>query len=164
MRLHHFTKDPELKLEPRVYPQRPEAIGKPRGFWLSYEENNNGWFDFCIDQNFALDGLTYVYEVDVEDTLLPIRGLEDLKILKELYPRRLLSFETTFPLETPIDWWKVAKYYPGVSFIPYDFNFRYAYQGYAWYNTIDCESAVVWDTTAIRSMKKVGEAHELCID
>lgn len=133
---------------------------KPFGLWVSAGDGDDGWFDFCVDNDYHLDGLAYASEIILEP---------DTNVLRLTTAGELDDFSSHFAGPIPdymhrwwkqgeagysIDWPRVAGAYQGIIIAPYCWERRMTRSTH-WYYTWDCASGCIWDATAIA---KVGAA------
>lgn len=55
MKLYHYSQSFNLTLNNLKL--SPETPIKPKGIWLSYDENSWGWKDWCLAEDFRIDHL-----------------------------------------------------------------------------------------------------------
>jgi hypothetical protein len=63
MRLIHYSNAPVKLDELIARGQHEQGDMKPKGLWMSDEDAELGWRQWCIEENFRLDMLTHVHEV-----------------------------------------------------------------------------------------------------
>ena len=153
MKLFHYSAKPIVKL--RDIDQNDEsmwsAIGKPRGLWVS-DEDDYGWSQWCKDEDFKDLSKQYKYEVKLRErhNILIMSKDEELISFTEEYkkkeeaPVRLLC----------LDWAEVGKDYGGVIITPYLWNSRMN-TDVMWYYGWDCASGCIWDTSNISTFGKI---------
>lgn len=154
MRFFHFSKN---NFNKEFDPQKNHCVKKhaspfkPVGLWLSIENNNNGWRNFCLKENFRTECLTNCYEIKLKSTtnLKLIDSAEELKIFHNKYKE----------CQDKIDWEKVYKDYDGITFCPFkrSFSYRENMVEYFWYTTVDCDSSCVWNFEKIEEIVPVYE-------
>jgi len=162
MRLVHYASEPFGELE--EFGEPPEKdwrtyFYKPHGLWVSDEDAEGGWREWCIDNRFNLECLTHVHDV----VLAP-----DAKVLVISNPRRLDQFTADFRLPSYYDkkladdmrsfvasyglgWREVAKIYDGLIITPYLWERRLD-PTCMWYYGWDCAGGCLWHTRAIQSV------------
>lgn len=156
MRLVHHTAEPFEYTPARYYPQEP-AGGfhvKPRGLWLS-DEDDFGWSEWCRDQGFALETLTYASEFAVEkpERVLCLSTVSDLNAFTSEYGKTP-SYAQRSPFLSDlkmvgIDWQRVAMECGGILITPYQWRSR---MDLMWYYGWDVASACIWDLSVIREV------------
>ena len=156
-RLVHYS-DERFELDrSRTYTQRsPETYGKPNGFWVSVQGDND-WESWCRDENF------YVESLDVSQTVTLVPGASVLFIknaseLAEFHarfatnPHRDVSIPGLRDVSyLAIDWRKVAESFGGVVIAPYQAAARFKL---SWYYGWDCASGCIWDLSVIESLSE----------
>ena len=85
------------------------------------------------------------YSFTLESDHSNYNGIESFGILME----QLSTNESAVESSKLIDWAEVAKDYQGVLITPYLEERRTRY----WYNTWDCASGCIWDTTCMASIE-----------
>jgi len=138
----HWSSKRVESINPRSYIQ--EIDFKPNGFWFDVDKD---WERFCIGDDWNLDGLKYLYRVQLKDTgnILVLNGTLDLRKFTEeykasKYPGVPYSY---IPMDSSwIDWRKVAALYSGIIIAPYIWGCR---TDLRWYYTWDCASGCVWN-------------------
>lgn len=150
-RLMHFSAEPITALDrTRNYGSGYGSLTKPGGFWVSVEGNGDGWSDWCRDEQFSLDRLTYPHEVTLAASA---------RILRITTPGGIYAFTAKygtdrFPMGLEIDWARVAETYQGILITPYQWSCRLG-DGSAWYYGWDCASGCIWDLAAIDSIRVI---------
>ena len=114
---------------------------KPKGVWLSYE---NEWLDWCEREGFSTCNLSTcnIYRTKLKyDNLYVIKTLDDLITLNKKYPA-----------EYSIDWKKLSSDYEGIVFENYYSikkellpNFNFCQNNLTWFLGIDVNSACIWN-------------------
>lgn len=149
-RLLHYRSEP-LEFEPaRTYVHRESwAYGKPDGLWVSVEGQDD-WPAWCRGEEFRLDSLRHVYEVNLDPAA---------KIIRLTSPAELEDFHRIYAhpgKRWGIEWARVvADGWAGIVIAPYQWSCRY---GMDWYYGWDCAAGCIWDLTAIRTIAPVETA------
>ncbi len=127
-----------------------QGMLKPNGLWLSV---GDAWPNWCRDAQFErpMDFATR-FEVDAERLVV---------VRPEYVAEFSRQFAAPYPNTTPniyrVAWDLVAADCAGVLFVPYNKWAAWASGGDSflstWYDSIDCESACVWDLSAIQEVK-----------
>lgn len=146
MWLYHYSPNPNLTLD-HLAMSRTTPL-KPGGLWLSDDSRNCGWARWCLIEDFMPDRLAYKYAIEIDlANILIINNLEQIeKITKEnlVFHIKYRYFD--------MNWNEIHAQYKGVLFSPYEkyYNELNDLEKYLWWSGIDCDSACVWDHTAIR--------------
>lgn len=166
-RQYRYTQEVRAK-----HPRLP--IGKPRGFWVSVEGNEDGWADWCRGENFRLEELVYEYEVKLKPDarILYLSTQEELRDFTKKYydPDGIMNKVSQevhaendfgFPASVhDIDWPAVARKYQGIIIAPYIYSCRLS-PPTDWYYTWDCASGCIWNARAIESVKPTGKTNPI---
>lgn len=143
----------EFKWDPsRTYEQKTAAM-KPRGFWVSID---NDWETWCKEN--CMEG--WIEEHSPVDFLL---NTDDLFWLKT--PESIDFFTYLFKAEDPGGWnsyrddsfyinWEhvVSKGMKGIIIAPYQWSRR---MNVNWYYSWDCASACIWDLSALTLVSEI---------
>ena len=123
------------------------SIGKPQGFWLSVDGNDDGWRDWCLGEEWGLDRLTLVHDVTLSDKadVLRIAGPGGIDAFTAEYR------EPSDRFYGEIDWRRVAERWQGIIIAPYVWS-RRLHDNAGWYYSWDCASGCIWDAAAIASV------------
>jgi len=160
MRLIHYRKEEDpLVVESRLQidgePTSLIHLYKPRGFWVSDEDSDYSWLDWCSAEEFAVDRLGHAW-------LVTLAG--DANVLHVSKPWEFEEFHERFRIPNPMyryssgflfekgqpDWRAVAQAYQGIIISPYLWDYRLS--EYHWYYGWDCASGCIWDAAAIASV------------
>ena len=144
-----FTRDP-LVFDHRVVYEQVDQM-KPRGFWYSAGSADDGWDDWCLGEEWNVDGLRYRSAVDVDlDRMLVLTDEASIRFFADEYSRPM---SVRLPDFRSVDWPSVARCYAGIEVAPYCWSLRLE-PGFLWYYGWDCASGCVWDLSAIRSVAR----------
>jgi hypothetical protein len=133
----HFTGDVNFELDKdRVYVQDPNIttckFTKPIGLWVSFEENRNGWFGWCIQEDFRVQNLNYHVQLDLSNlNLLVIESSSDIE-----------QFNKRYVVNGIPKWSDIIQKYDGIIIPNYLYEYRYKY---SWYYGWDCDSGSIWN-------------------
>lgn len=130
-------------------PQRVDPGPKPRGFWVSVDEGNQGWADWCRGEDFNVENLNCVHDVTLRSgaNVLVITGASGLDDLTAAFGAPLAPGQRWSP--TYILWHRVAALYGGIIIAPYIWSRRLNGPASAWYYGWDCASGCIWDASVI---------------
>lgn len=141
MNLSHFSSNLITFDRSRIYDQTIDAGFKPRGLWLS-DEDEYGWLQWCTDNEYVHDvGLNVCYEVTLKETanILYINTVEELLAI---------PVKEKYGLMFVVDWSNIAENYDGIIITPYQWKCR-NHQSCFWYYGWDCASGCIWNLDAI---------------
>ncbi len=153
-RLIHFSDKPLGEIYSVDPTEKGTGWQKPKGLWVSVEGNEDGWKDWCAQEEFHPERLA----IENEITLLP-----DAAVLRISDALSLIDFTKRFqgesdmeqsPYMRGIDWGSVGKQYQGIIVAPYIWSCRLHDETF-WYYGWDCASGCIWDAKAIASVKQV---------
>lgn len=144
--LWHYSREP-FALERRTYEQDdPREYGKPHGFWISVEGNDD-WPSWCEGEQFRLETLAYRSPVSFTDKANILRVTPGLMSpFDRDYSTEWMWGENGRWTARGIDWRAVAEKYDGIIIAPYSWHHR---SDLAWYYPWDCASGCVWNLDAI---------------
>jgi len=168
MKYYHYSCNYIKKLERRAYfknriyhsPQYLIGI-KPPGLWFTADDEHN-WRDWCIEQQYNLQGLRYKYEITFFDeaNILHIQTQQELIDFSIKYndKKNVNLFMPLFfkrELETKIHWKRVARHYQGIIIAP--FLGIEPSTTPLWYYGWDCSCGCVWAKKAIKKFTLISE-------
>jgi len=149
MRLLHYAKAPVTSVYSTEQREVDSVYGKPRGLWVSADDFEDNWRHWCEAEDFRLECLTHVHEVDLA---------ADAEILRMASAYELDAFTREFQQgegrQLRINWPTVATRWQGVIIAPYIWE-RRLHGGYSWYYGWDCASGCIWDARAVASIRLV---------
>ena len=160
MKLMHYAAQ-EVWFDPdRRYEQRePHSFGKPEGFWVSVEGEDD-WPSWCRGEECFIDSLAVAHQVTLVDrpNLLIVSTPVGIDSLTATYAvqtewERRFSWKVNNRRKWPIDWREVSRDYDGVIIAPYQWSRRMETE---WYYGWDCASGCIWNLDAIASVETVG--------
>jgi hypothetical protein len=148
MLLTHFSAKPLILDRSRVHTVYIQKIGmKPAGLWLSDENDECSWAQWCAGEGFHLENLAHqaVFDVPEGNGVLWLRTVDEL-----LAFTAKCKASTTEPLLSSfyLDWTYVAKQYKGLIITPYQWELRLCPET-SWYYGWDCASGVIWDLSCL---------------
>jgi hypothetical protein len=153
MRLVHYSSEPITKLHETVL-RDPLKNMKPMGaFWVSVEDDDEGWADWCRSQECFLNTLRFVHEIALrkEANILYISNAAELRKFTQDYGTgNAPGYMSGRVME--IDWLRVSKKYQGIIITPYVWECRLSRETF-WYYGWDCASGAIWDIEAIAILK-----------
>jgi len=155
MRLTHWSPEPFVLDRTRTYDQTEFGNGKPRGLWLS-DEDDYGWKEWCQSEEWGLGTLEHATEFELADShgLCVISNVPDLRQFTSLYRGHPVfrGLGGTSLGSHWIDWARVAEKYTGVLITPYHWSARLDLDA-RWYYGWDVASACIWNLDAIRPVR-----------
>lgn len=149
----HYSYWPLAFSREHVYtPDHPHGFGKPVGFWISVDGEDD-WAEWCLRES-NLPPWRYRVTLDSGAGILWIQCAEELLAFHETYCVET-EFERLYTRAIygesnknwPIDWAKVAVDHDGLIIAPYLWSQRM--MGPGWYHGWDCASGCIWTTSAI---------------
>lgn len=156
-----YTKLPieeAYSVDPALPYDHGEERMKPLGLWVSDDNAEMNWPDWCVAENFGLDRFRYRTEVRIRECakILFIRSVEELDAFNAKYSYDLLAGlghrrSGAEPRMDYIRWSLVAKEYDGIIITPYLWERRM--DGGLWYYGWDCASGCIWNVDAIQLMR-----------
>lgn len=155
MKLIHYSRQPIARLRSRRQCGKRVRNDKPNGMWVSVENSNHSWHDWCIAEDFSIAALQFPHRVELApDANILLLDTDD-KILAfgeqyhnpPEYASELLKKCTWF-----INWRAVVKKYQGIIISPYSWTLRLDHRC-SWYYGWDCASGVIWNKRAIAKLE-----------
>lgn len=170
MQLVHYSEYPIRHLFNIRQKNREIMNSKPAGLWVS-PDSEEGWKQWCLDQNFAIERLKYRYEIDLVenpnilfigeikelDEFCKIYKVEKCHFQEECWKREKSLFKKLgIHREDPvysIDWELVGDEYDGIIISPWQ-NSTLLSQ-HRWYYGWDCAGGCIWGTDAISEVRVI---------
>jgi hypothetical protein len=157
--LIHFSDAPLGDV--RSTPQWEQPHMKPRGLWLSVEDGDHGWSNWCQGENWGLERLTHAHDVTLRDdaSILRLAGGNEIDAFTaqfQVVPDDPKSSRSDFRGHY-INWRAVAQQYQGIIIAPYCWS-RRLHDGTVWYYGWDCASGCIWDADAIERVTLIERA------
>jgi hypothetical protein len=145
MRLVHYTNRPLPELELRTIADSADCFRKPRGLWVSDDDCEENWREWCLSERFGLERMTHVYDVEIADGA-------DVVVLRSAWDIDGFTREWGDWYEREkIRWPDVQARYQGIIITPYIWERRLD-RGANWYYGWDCASGCIWDPDALASV------------
>lgn len=134
---------------------KQEIHFKPKGLWYSVDGNDDGWKDWCLNEQFRLEKLTPVTTLEIDRRrMVIIRTGQEIEAFHQRFsavpPWYGKSPEFLLPLHY-IDWLRVASEYDGIEIAPYLWSHRLDGPEHSWYYSWDCASGCIWRPAAVQS-------------
>lgn len=151
MKLLHYSDNIVEAVYSRAQSGKPSWHRKPSGFWVTVE-GEDGWSEWCKENNFHEDSLAVCHEVILCDShnVLYIHDALGIDDFTEKYGFPDYGLHGS----RAIDWSRVADDYQGIVIVPYIWSRRLG-GGADWYYGWDCASGCIWDASAIQSISVV---------
>lgn len=152
--LRHYSREPVERLWPASVYRFPRP-SKPGGFWVSVDDNSEGWREWCNEQQFEVEHLAYAYKITLKNDarILYITTDAELHTFTEQYKSdHKLNLHSDFV--HAIDWPRLAEKYQGIIITPYLWRSRNDFRTF-WYYGWDCASGCIWDIDAIAGIKLI---------
>jgi len=155
MKLIHYSRTPIAKLRSRHQWGKCTRNDKPNGLWVSVEDSDYSWHDWCIAEDFSISALQFPHRVEL---------VHDANILLLDTDDKILAFTDEYKNPPPeiqdsrwtsswwIDWKRVAREYQGIIITPYSWELRLDSR-VNWYYGWDCACGVIWNKRAIASLE-----------
>lgn len=145
MKLVHYSRAPVAVA--RSAAQDDPFHHKPIGLWLSCDDFEPSWRDWCVGESFALENLTHVHDVTLSPkaSILRLSSVADLDGFDETFGN---GKDARFDICT-IRWADVAQQYQGIIIAPFIWERRLSLM---WYYCWDCASGCIWDAEAVSSI------------
>ncbi len=147
--LTHYSHEHVSKVLP-AEPQASYPAPKPHGFWVSVDEGERGWAEWCRSEEYRLGALSHVHDVK-------LRRDANVLVLSSAYD--LDEFTAGFAVQTQdffastyILWHRVAALYSGIIIAPYIWARRLDGRASGWYYGWDCASGCIWDASVVESI------------
>lgn len=141
MKLTHYAAAPVSGI--RAIPQGKDTF-KPRGFWVTDDDCEDNWRNWCVSESFALERLTHIHDV----VLSPGANVLVLQSAAEIDDFTAEYVDGTSRHYRDIRWREVRRKYSGLIVTPYIWA-RRLHDGTGWYYSWDCASGCIWDPKAI---------------
>lgn len=155
MKLMHYSMESMEFDRARRYTQpQPYGCGKPIGFWVSVEGEDD-WPAY-VEREASPEWLRWAYKVHVDPDakILRIDSPEGIDLFHQAYATQTLYEReyTSQHRDWPIDWPMVAEDYDGIIIAPYQWSRRMSPH---WYYNWDCASGCLFTTEAINTVTLV---------
>lgn len=160
MRLVKYSAEP-LVFDPTwTYDDRHEiaaAVGKPRGFWLS-DEDDWGWRDWCEAEEWNMDGLAHATEFRLTPgaNVLHIATDDEFEAFGAEYRVPAYPGLAGVSRLEAIDWARLRTEYDGIIISPYQNARRFDFVNF-WYAGWDVASGCIWNLSAIEPVAPCGQ-------
>jgi len=158
MRLVHHSYSRIETVKQDFYPREQTLTCKPHGFWLSDDESNMSWEDWCTTENFRSIERAFKYDVHLtmDANILYIRNKFDLELFNKEYTTEHSHLDrNSYLSKYEKDWILVAQKYDGIVISPYMWDYRYS-GDFSWYYGWDCASGCIWNTDkAIEKLEEI---------
>jgi len=141
---YHFAAEPIPIILP--WARSAHRNNKPPGFWFT-DDSEDSWDNWCRTEGFHEHKLAYRHRLTLDQPrILWVEGEASFDEFVNEY-----AFDPRADRwDLSINWYAVSRSYAGIGIFPYLWSRRLVYR---WYNTWDCASGCIWDTTAILSME-----------
>ena len=141
----HFIIDDFIPVINDLHPWIKPAFGS--GLWASPLDTLNGWYAWCIENDFNTDRLTssFVFKLKSNSKVLYISNTDDLKFLKEneLLDARWKKNDLSITEKYVMDFEKIRDI--GYDAIEVEINSSTYYPLYGW----DCDSLLVLNPNCV---------------
>lgn len=152
LELVHFS-EYALELNDQEYLQRDHNV-KPRGLWVSVENNKYSWSRWCISEQFQLDGLKSKSRIYLKNNA-DILWLQTFKHLTDFTEEFCVEIFPNSPMmHSNIKWQEVSKICDSIIISPYNWTAR-LHDLTFWYYGWDCASGCIWNLDAIEKIEVI---------
>lgn len=151
--LHCYSFDPIAEVVSVEQPEKQEFLRKPRGLWVSDDDGEPGWAEWCRGEDFGVYRHRYRVVLARPERLLwldhegAIRGFA-----AEYGTISSWSKGSGGPSDRTPDWRRVADAFAGIVITPYCWRLRLEL-GFMWYYGWDCASGCIWDASVIQCLE-----------
>ncbi len=117
---------------------------KPRGLWVSDDDCDDSWWNWCASEGFNEGRLSYAHEIEVAEAanLLIIQSENSIDGFTATFKRPGTDEHDIFQ----IDWDRVREMHDGIVITPYVWSRRLAL---SWYYAWDCASGCIWNPEVV---------------
>ena len=158
IRLVHYSDAPVLSVHDTEQSPELRPCGKPWGLWVSADDHEDNWRDWCLSERFGLERLTHVHDVELVPgalgrSVLRLDGAADLDRFTREFARTDPGYSALGILDRGccMDWHAVAERWDGILIAPYVWE-RRIHDRTGWYYTMDCASGCIWRARAVASI------------
>jgi hypothetical protein len=159
MKLVHYSTHPIYKVYDNIPVMgRDIRSDKPVGFWVSDDDCEDNWFDWCLGENWGLDHLKSCCEVICDHSkLLILKSKSELRSFSHEY--KIQPYKAKHPdlaFMYGINWPKVGESYAGIVITPYIWECKNSVHDiFHWYWGWDCASGCIWNASIISEIKQI---------
>ena len=148
MILVHYGRSPKFKLRSRRQTHLHTRSDKPCGLWVSVEDANLSWREWCEAESFGCG--KYPFRIHLRDDANILVLDTDDKILEfgEQYHKPPDGIVALKGVTWWLDWMAIVSKFQGIIISPYSWALRLDHRC-SWYYGWDCASGVIWDKRAI---------------
>lgn len=146
--LNHYSEHPLGKIYSCGQGKTPNGLYKPRGLWVSVDNEKNNWPEWCNTEQFHIHRLTHKTKIILSENanIIHLKSANDIDNFTIKY---MLDHEINSRLFVHIiDWNKVAQEYQGIIISPYCWERRFE-ESTQWYYMWNCASGCIWNKDAI---------------
>ena len=160
MRLTHYSNDPfDLNPDYPYLQPNPHFLRKPSGLWVSVDEAEYGWPEFCKDEfHWPTLENPKKFELIDKSNVIIIENTHDLLQFQKVYQAKYGHSEHPLWFEPAVDWPRVAKDADGIIVNPYE---RYFDAPLPWHSRWDCSSGCIWNLSVL---KEITDDSRLLVD
>ena len=157
MKLVHYSPCPLTldMIKPRGQGGDTFRSDKPRGLWVSDNDDDTSWPVWCHGAGFRLKNLRWAYRVTLKPDakILHIDDAEGLRRFDQIFGFYPPNWPPGLHSHFHIDWVKIAEWYDGILITPYLWSMRLDLM---WYYSWDVASGCIWNPEAILSLDRIG--------
>jgi hypothetical protein len=148
VRLVHYADHPVGAL--KEVPPGLEYDFKPSGLWVSDDDCEDNWRQWCLGESFRLEHLTHVHDVMLapDANVLILRSASDI----DGFTQRFRHMDgRVYPGLYVLPWPKIMSLWDGLIITPYIRERRLEDES-AWYYTWDCAGGCLWHSRAVAAI------------
>lgn len=148
----HFSDKSIAAVEDRGPHDEAYRYWKPRGLWVSDENDKHSWAAWCASERFRDCQKQLAYEVILAPgaNILRMNCRCDLRAFSEQFH---LDSDDRYTSRS-IDWPRVMDAYDGILITPYQWDSRLEDDTF-WYYGWDCASGCIWKASAVESLRQI---------
>lgn len=145
----HMARSRDWVFNPEWVYEQPVTNHKPRGLWLSVDDDWRRWAEDGGLGWVGDDGVEF--DVDL-DRCVVVSSVDELDRFHDQWYQ---DWRQQPRYRSGIRWAAVAQQYSGIVIAPYLQQRRLDGAASDWYYPWDCASGCVWDLTAVRAKERV---------
>ena len=159
MRLVHYSNQPLGKLRRYSRPTGIEKLGdwwlKPRGLWVSDDDQELNWRTWCLEEDFHTENLSHPHDIELrpDANVLILRTVDEVMAFHEKWGRSSKDLDhlapTFFLSRLLLPWPAITAEYDGLIITPYQWKLRL---DLGWYYGWDVAGGCIWHPKAIASI------------
>lgn len=148
----HFSEKPLGELHDTLQVETVSTYSKPRGFWVSDENDDRSWSAWCAEEDYLDTTKQIANEIELTAAVARLLTLSTVAELESFSDR--YGVTTWYGDGIAIDWQHVALGWAGILITPWPRGIRH-HASLSWHYGWDCASGCIWDTSTIRAKASV---------